>query len=210
MSHWLECFWMLGTDCSAAVSNMFTNAESWAPHTEAVATFPKSHIIECFFNVVAVSKHLGLAFQTRPLPAVGSGRKKRHLKLNLKMCFSWKPGCAAINQGRHFHAPHFSWFLSEFPPFLSHSTLAPELPTAALAADHSQQGTVGWPVPPSQLEQNLPPPPPKTLLVVLGWLSHRRIPQRIHLDSSTSALFHRPSQIIHCLHTQSWWPAVIS
>lgn len=153
---------------------MFTNTESWAPHTEAVATFPKSHIIECFFNMVAVSKHLGLAFKTRPLPTVGSGRRRRrrrrkkkaHLKLNLKMCFSWKPGCAAINQGRHFHAPHFSWFLSEFPPFLSHSTLAPELPTAALAADHSQRGTVGWPVPPSQAWTEALPPTQK-----LCWLS---------------------------------------
>lgn len=114
--------------------------------------------------MVAVSKHLGLTFKTRPLPAVGSGRKKkkRHLKLNLKMCFSWKPGCAAINQGRHFHAPHFSWFLSEFPPFLSHSTLAPELPTAALAADRSQRGTVGWPVPSFQPEQEPYPPPSST------------------------------------------------
>lgn len=43
--------------------------------------------------------------------------KKRHLKLNLKMCFFWKPGPAAINQGRHFHAPHFSWFL--LPSFLA-------------------------------------------------------------------------------------------
>lgn len=117
------------------------------PHTEAVATFPKSHIIECFFNMVAVSKHLGLAFKTQ-VPANSwewKKKKKRHLKLNLKMCFSWKLSSAAINQGRHFHAPHFSWFLSEFPPFLSHSTLAPELPTATLAVDHSQQGTAGWP-----------------------------------------------------------------
>lgn len=108
--------------------------------------FQKSHIIECFFNMVAVSKHLGTAFEARPLPTVGSGwskKKKRHLKLNLKMCFSWKPGRAAINWGRHFHAPHFSWFLSEFPPFLPRSTLAPQLPTAALAADHNQQGISG-------------------------------------------------------------------
>lgn len=147
---------------------MFSRAESLSPHTGAVATFPKSHIIECFFNMVAVSKHLGSTSKTGPLPAVGSGRrkekKKRHLKLNLKMCFFWMPGFAAINQGRHFHAPHFSWFLSEFPPFLSHSTLAPGLPTVALAANHSQQGTVGWPVLPlflPLLQQNV-------LLVVLG------------------------------------------
>lgn len=103
--------------------------------------------------MVAVSKR---CFQNQALASSWEWKKKkkkRHLKLNLKMCFSWKPGCAAINQGRHFHAPHFSWFLSEFPPFLSHSTLAPELPTAALAADHSQRGTVGWPVPPSRPEQ---------------------------------------------------------
>lgn len=57
-------------------------------------------------------------------------KKKIHLKLNLKMCFSWKPWApAAINQGRHFHAPHFSWFLSKFTPFLSRSTAGPELPT---------------------------------------------------------------------------------
>lgn len=107
--------------------------------------FQKSHIIECFFNMVAVSKHLGTAFRARPLPTVGSGwsKKKRHLKLNLKMCFSWKPGRAAINRRRHFHAPHFSWFLPEFPPFLPRSTLAPQLPTAALAADHDQQGIIG-------------------------------------------------------------------
>lgn len=94
-----------------------------------------------------------LASLSKPTPCqqlgVDEAKKKRHLKLNLKMCFSWKPGCVAINQGRHFHAPHFSWFLSEFPPFLSHSTLAPELPTAALAADHNQRGTVGRPVPPT-------------------------------------------------------------
>ena len=66
--------------CSAAAPNMFTNAESWAPRTEAVATFPKSHIIECFFNMVAVSKRLGPAFRTRPLPAVGSGRSKKKKK----------------------------------------------------------------------------------------------------------------------------------
>lgn len=117
------------------------------------------------------------------------------------MCFSWKPGCAAINQGRHFHAPHFSWFLSEFPPFLSHSTLAPELPTAALAADHSQRGIRGWPGPSH--------PSSKAFLVVLGLLSQWRIPQRIcHLDGTV--LFHHPSQIIHCLHACSWWPTVIS
>lgn len=125
--------------------------------------------------MVAVSKHLGLACKTRPLPAVGSGgrerEKKRHLKLNLKMCFSWKPGCTAINQGRHFHAPHFSWFLSEFPPFLSHSTLAPELPTAALAADHSQRGTVGWPVPPSRPEQKPSPPPTKKNSRSCPWMA---------------------------------------
>lgn len=111
--------------------------------------FQKSHIIESFFNMVAVSKHLGTASRARPLPTVGSGwseekkKKKRHLKLNLKMCFSWKPCRAAKNRGRHFHAPHFSWFLSEFPPFLPRSTLAPQLPTAALAADHDQQGIIG-------------------------------------------------------------------
>lgn len=79
-----KCFseYLYTEDCSAAahVPNMFTNAESWAPRTEAVATFPKSHIIECFFNMVAVSKHLGLAFKTRPLPAVGSGRRKKKKK----------------------------------------------------------------------------------------------------------------------------------
>lgn len=92
--------------------------------------FQKSHIIECFFNMVAVSKHLGTSFRARPSPTVGSGwskkkkkKRKRHLKLNLKMCFSWKPGRAAVNRGRHFHAPHFSWFLSEFPPFLPRSTV---------------------------------------------------------------------------------------
>lgn len=58
------------------------------------------------------------------------------------MCFSWKPGRAAINRGRHFHAPHFSWFLIEFPPFLPRSTLAPRLPSAALGADHDQQGII--------------------------------------------------------------------
>lgn len=34
------------------------------------------------------------------------------------MCFFWTPVCEAINQGRHFHTPHFSWLRSEFPPFL--------------------------------------------------------------------------------------------
>lgn len=55
---------------------MLTNAESLPPHTGAVATIPKSHIIECFFNMVVVSKHLGSASKTRALPAVGSGRRK--------------------------------------------------------------------------------------------------------------------------------------
>lgn len=125
--------------------------------------------------MVAVSKHLCFALKTRLLPAVGSGRRRRkkkkrekHLKLNLKTCFSWKPGCAAINQGRHFHAPHFSWFLSEFPPFLSHSTLAPQLPTAALTADHSQRSTVGWPIPPSQPEKK---PFPTASTKKFSWLS---------------------------------------
>lgn len=66
-----------GACSTAAVPNMFTNAESWAPRTEAVATFSKSHIIECFFNMVAVSKHLGVALKTGPVPGVGSGRKKK-------------------------------------------------------------------------------------------------------------------------------------
>lgn len=172
---------------------MLTNAESWAPHTGAVATFPKSHIIECFFNIGRSFQAYRPCFQNQALAnswewmkrKKKEEEKKRNLKLNLKMCFSWKPGCAAINQGRHFHAPHFSWFLSEFPPFLSHSTLAPELPTAALAADHNQQGTVGWPVAPSGPQTEALPSPNSTkraLLVVLGW----RIPQRIHhLDSPT-------------------------
>lgn len=131
--------------------------------------FQKATLLSAFLTWSQFPSILASLSKPGRLPAVGSGRgrrgrrgrrsrrrrrrKKRHLKLNLKMCFSWKPGCAAINQGRHFHAPHFSWFLSEFPPFLSHSTLAPELPTAALAADHSQRGTVGWPVPPSRPEQ---------------------------------------------------------
>lgn len=59
---------------------MFTSAEIWPSRTEAVATFPKSHIIECFFNMVAVSKHLCFAFKTRLLPAVGSGRRRRKKK----------------------------------------------------------------------------------------------------------------------------------
>lgn len=112
--------------------------------------FQKSHIIECFFNMVAVSKHLGTAFRSMPVPTVGSGwsKKKKQKKTTSQVKFKgffWKPCRAAINQGRHFHAPHFSWFLSEFPPFLSPSTLAPLLPTAALAADHDQQGIMGWP-----------------------------------------------------------------
>lgn len=182
-------------DCSAAAHepNMLTDAESWAPHTGAVATFPKSHIIECFFNIGRSFQAYRPCFQNQALANswewMKQKKKKRHLKLNLKMCFSWKPGCAAINQGRHFHAPHFSWFLSEFPPFLSHSTLAPELPTAALAADHNQPGDFG--VASSSLwawTEALPSPTStkRALPVVLGWLSQWRIPQRIHhLDSTT-------------------------
>ncbi len=101
---------------------------SW--YTGAVATFPKTCIIEWFSNMLVVSRQLGFAFpQTKSVcQRVGRGwgkekewkkESKRHLKLNLKMCFFWTPVCAAINQGRHFHTQHFSWFRSEFPPFLS-------------------------------------------------------------------------------------------
>lgn len=93
------------------------------------------------------------------------------------MCFFWKPGRAAINQGRHFHAPHFSWFLSEFPPFLSPSTLAPLLPTAALAADHGLQGIAGWPSTLQSLGEKFSL---FALLLDLGWLRQWRIH---HLDS---------------------------
>lgn len=123
--------------------------------------FQKATLLSAFLTWSQFPSVLALLSGPGPCQQLGveeaRRKKKRHLKLNLKMCFSWKPGCAAINQGRHFHAPHFSWFLSEFPPFLSHSTLAPELPTAALAADHSQRGTMGWPVPPSK-QKPLPPP----------------------------------------------------
>lgn len=115
--------------------------------------------------MVAVSKQLGLAFETEPLPTVGERRrkKKRHLNLNLKLCCSWKVVCAAINQGRHFHTPHFSWFLSGFPPFLSHSTLAPELPTAALAWRPQPAGHHGAVNTPLRLPLSTPPHPPLSL-----------------------------------------------
>lgn len=115
------------------------------------------------------------------------------------MCFFWKPGRAAINQGRHFHAPHFSWFLSEFPPFLSPSTLAPLLPAAALAEDHGLRGVAGWPSTLQSLGERF--------LHMLCCLT---------LDGSdnggftiwTASFSRHPSQIMHSLKSQSGWPTV--
>lgn len=161
--------------------------------------------------MVAVSKHLGTAFRARPLPTVGSGwskkkkerKKDRHLKLNLKMCFSWKPGRAAINQGRHFHAPHFSWFLSEFPPFLPHSAVTYCCTGCRPRPAGHQWGSQFHPY--GAGTEVLPLLQRLSWLMLHGWLWWARC-----LDGLTPAFSHQPAQIMHSLKTQSWWPTVTS
>lgn len=99
----------VGRSAAAHVPNMFTITESWALHTEAVTTFPKSHIIECFFNMVEISKHLGLAFKTRPLPAVGSGirREKKTSQVKFKDVF-------LLETRLHCHKPRETFSCSTF------------------------------------------------------------------------------------------------
>ena len=99
-------------------------------------------------------------------------------------------------------------FLPSFltPPWLQSYLLLHWLRTTASGAPWGGQFL------PRNRSPHLPPTPlKKALRVVLGWLSQWRIPPRIrHLDSSTQALFHHRSHIIHGLHTRSWWPTVIS
>lgn len=92
---------------------MLTNAESWAARTEAVATFPKSHIIECFFNMVAVSKHLGLAFITGLLPAVGSGIRRRGKKKSETSQVKFKD-VFLLETRLHCHKPRETFSCSTF------------------------------------------------------------------------------------------------
>lgn len=125
------------------------------------------------------------------------------------MCFSWKPGRAAINRRRHFHAPHFSWFLPEFPPFLPRSTLAPQLPTAALAADHDQQGIIGgcggggdW------VEGAVPALWSRDR--GSAWLICSDSGERAAWTAMTSGFSHHPLPVMHSPKTQSQWPTATS
>lgn len=122
------------------------------------------------------------------------------------MCFSWHPRApAAINQGRHFHAPHFSWFLSEFTPFLSRSTSAPELPSCCTGWRQQQAWALGClPVPsslpPGSWEKSFHQPISFTrgaIGLVLGWLSESH-----HLDWSYLG-FLSPPFPNNTLHTHS-------
>lgn len=168
----------------------------------------KATLLSAFLTWLQFPSILALLSEPGPCQQLGvdeaKKKKERHLKLNLKMCFSWKPGRAAINQGRHFHAPHFSWFLSESPPFLHCSTVT-----------YCCTGCRPWPAghqwggqfhPYGAGTEVLP------LLQRLSWLildgcdfgelaAWTAWPQ----DSS-----HHPSRIIHSLETQSWWPPVTS
>lgn len=98
---------------------MFTEQKS---DLGAVDTFQKGASSSAFLTCSQFPS--SLAFHEPKLSPASKEREKkrktkRHLKLNLKRCFFWTPVCEAINQGRHFHTPHFSWLRSEFPPFLA-------------------------------------------------------------------------------------------
>lgn len=112
--------------CPALKYQAFSGFVSFAVHgaenpsgcTGAVGTFQKGALWSAFLTCSQFPSNL--AFR-KPKAFASQQRKRereRHLKLNLKMCFFWTPVCEAINQGRHFHTPHFSWLRSEFPPFL--------------------------------------------------------------------------------------------
>lgn len=206
MSEYLEFKILLQLPKLQSEPNMFTNTESWAPHTGAVTTFPKSHIIECFFNMVAVSKRLGLAFKTKPLPAVGRGRKKAS-QVKFKDVF-------LLDARLCCHKPRETFSYSTFfmvslrvssLPFSLHLGSRVYL-LLYWPADHSQQGTVGQGKPCCEF-----------LLLCLNrssspwsgpgcpWMALRQPnPQREHnLDTTIWELFHRPPQTIPCLHTHS-------
>lgn len=184
-------------DCSAAAHepNMLTDAESWAPHTGAVATFPKSHIIECFFNIGRSFQAYRPCFQNRALAnswewMKQKKKKKRHLKLNLKMCFSWKPGLRCHKPRETFSCSTFfmvSLRVSSLPFSLHLGSRVTYCCTGC--GPQPARGLWGGQFLPLGLNRSPPPSPTSTkraLPVVLGWLSQWRIPQRIHhLDSTT-------------------------
>lgn len=76
-------------DCSAAAHepNMLTDAESWAPHTGAVATFPKSHIIECFFNIGRSFQAYRPCFQNQALANSWEWMKQKKKKKTSQVKF---------------------------------------------------------------------------------------------------------------------------
>lgn len=160
---------------------MFINAESWTPRTEAVATFSKSHIIECFFNMVAVSKHLGLVFKTRPLPTVGSGRKKKKKKtsqVKFKDVFLLEARLCCHKPRETFSCSTFfmvSLWVSSLPFSLHLGSRVTYCCTGCgpQPAGHCGVASSSFSAWTEALPPPHPPPPTKKmLLVVLGWLSY--------------------------------------
>lgn len=145
--------------------------------------------------MVAVSKRLGPAFRTRPLPAVGSGRSKKKKKKKKTSQVKFKD-VFLLEARLRCHKPRETFSCSTFfmvslrvssLPFSLH--LGSRVTYCCTGCGPQPAGHRG--VASSSLKTEAPPrlpPPPlkKALRVVLGWLSQWRIPRRVrHLDSST-------------------------
>lgn len=197
--------------------NMFTDAESLSPHTGAPATFSKSHIIECFFNMVAVSKQLGFASKSGPLPAVGSGRRKEEEEEEKKTSQVKFKDVFLLDAGLQCHKPRETFSCSTFfmvslrvssLPFSLH--LGSRVTYCCTGCKPQPAGHSGVASSPT-----LPPPPSSLHLNILplsldGSHSGESLRESPTWTALLNLFFHHHSQIIPCLPSPSWWPAVIS
>lgn len=106
-----------------------------------------------------------------------------------------------------FHGFSLS-FLPSFltPPWLHSYLLLHWLQTTASGA------LWGGPFLPLSLKRNPSPLPPLKSSPGCPWMARSEENPSENLPPGQRYLgsFHHPSQIIHCLHTLSWWPMVIS
>lgn len=134
----------------------------------------KATLLSAFLTWSQFPSILALLSEPDPCQQLGvdEAKKKKTSQVKFKDVFLLEARPCCYKPRETFSCSTFLWFLSEFPPFLPRSTLAPQLPTAALAVDHDQQGIIGGggAVTPSWSRDRSSAPPLKALLVYLGWL----------------------------------------
>lgn len=174
--------------------------------------FQKSHIIECFFNMVAVSKHLGTAFRARPLPTVGSGwskKKKKTSQVKFKDVFLLEAGPCCYKPKETFSCSTFfmvSPRVSSLPSSLHLGSTVTYCCTGCRprpAGHHRREWGVG-----RGCRVQFQPYGSRT--EVLVWLICSDSGERAAWTAMTSGFSHHPLPVMHSPKTQSRWPTVTS